>query len=45
MDKIQARRIDSKYSLVRKIGEGGYGAVYLGMGSTDAAFQFTLSLF
>ena len=45
MNKIQARRIDSKYSLVRKIGEGGYGAVYLGMGSTDAVSQSTLSLF
>ena len=28
--KIQERRIDSKYSLVRKLGEGGFGAVYLG---------------
>ena len=45
IEKIQDRRIGSKYSLVRKIGVGGYGAVYLGMGSTDAVFHFTLSLF
>ena len=35
LPKFQDRRIDSKYSLVRKIGEGGYGAVYLGMCAVD----------
>jgi hypothetical protein len=29
--KVQDRRIDSKYSLVRKLGEGGFCSVYLGM--------------
>ena len=33
MQKMQAMRIDSKYSLVRKIGEGGHGLVYIGMPS------------
>ena len=33
--KIQDRRINSKYSLVRKLGEGGHGAVYLGMRSAN----------
>ena len=28
--KIQSRQINSRYYLIRKIGEGGYGAVYLG---------------
>ena len=31
IEKLQGRRVDSKYSLVRKLGEGGFGAVYLGM--------------
>ena len=31
MQKIQDRRVNSKYSLVCKLGEGGFGAVYLGM--------------
>lgn len=29
--KIRSKRINSKYSLIQKIGQGGYGAVYLGV--------------
>ena len=31
MRKVQDRRINARYSLVCKLGEGGHGAVYLGM--------------
>ena len=37
MRKVQDRRVNLKYSLVRKLGEGGHGAVYLGMQSTTIA--------
>ena len=37
MRKVQARRVNSKYSMVRKLGEGGHGAVYLGMRSANLA--------
>ncbi len=38
--KIQERRIDGKYSLISKIGEGGHGAVYLGMFTLDCWTAF-----
>ena len=31
LQKVRSRRIGGKYSLIEKLGEGGFGAVYLGI--------------